>query len=463
MRQKIFQSFPPVSKQDWVDQAKKDLKGGNFELQLVSVAPEGFPIHPYYAIEDTVETQWIKAFDHQINPSQQVPGLPPRHWVNVVEIAEADETAANQEIQLVLNSGADGLILTSSEAWDWSKALAGLVLPSVAIWIKPLGEDPLPVLESFSSWLDQQDLSTSDLWGGILWDGLHVAFDRPLQIETSINQLYTVHRLFQSHTNFKSVCLNSTIYGNAGGTAVQELGYGLAALVELWDGLTEKGLEPKALFSDLFVLTAVGTDYFMEIAKLKAFRIALYQLAKQYQIEFPAEDILLFAMTSRWSQSANEPYNNLLRHTTEAMSAIIGGCNAIFVAPHDHSSSFTKRMARNIPILLREEGYFDKTLDPAAGSYYIENLIRQLFEEGWELLAKTEQEGGWWKLYLKHKIQLEVKASRGLKFQHLMEGAIERLGTPKAVDHPISVKPLPEEEDYQLKPCSHFLPYESSL
>ena len=453
MKRKIFQNFHPASKQDWIDQTMKDLKGADFEQQLVSTAMEGFQISPYYAVEDTADTKWIKAFDNQINPSQETPGLPPRHWINAVEIEETNETAANQEIHSVLNQGADGLILPLSKSWDWDKALAGVVLPSVAIWIQPIGEDPLPVLEAFSSWLEPQALTTSDLRGGILWDGLHAGFDRPIHLEKQIQRVNTVHRLFLSHPHFKSICLDSGVYANAGGTAVQELGYGLAALVELWDGLTEEGIGPEALFSDLVVLTAVGSDYFMEIAKLKTFRIALHQLAKQYGVRLPPEEIALFATTSRWSKSVHEPYNNLLRNTTEAMSAIIGGCNAIFVGAHDHSSSFTKRMARNISSLLKEEAYFDKTVDPAAGSYYVENLIHLLFEESWGLLARTESQGGWWKLYLDHLIQQEVKATRSLKLQQLIQGTIEKVGTPEPLNPSSSVKQLPEEEDYQLKRC----------
>ena len=459
MKQKIFQNFPPANKQAWVNQAKKDLKGGDFEKQLVSVTSEGFPLSPYYAAEDTADTQWVKAFDNQINPPQETEGLPARYWVNAVEITGTNEAAVNSEIKYVLDNGADGLILPLSQDLDWDRILAEVALPSVAIWIKPLGNDPLPSLEAFSSWLEQRSLEPSALRGGILWDGLSLGFGQPIQIEKQTAQVASIHRLFQSYPHFKSICLDTSVYANTGSTAVQELGYGLSALVELWDGLTEIGIEAEALFSDLFVLTAVGSDYFMEIAKLKTFRIALHHLAKQYQVVLAAADIQLFGMTSRWSKSSKDPYNNLLRNTTEAMSAVIGGCNTVFVIPHDHSSSFTKRMARNISTILREEGYFDKTLDPAAGSYYIENLTRTLFEESWGLLTKTESQGGWWKLYLTHHIQQEIKATRTLKFQQLIQGNTEKVGIAESIA-PISLAEEFPEEDYQLKPCSHFFPFE---
>src|SRR5690606_40325557 len=125
-----------------------------------------------------------------------------------------------------------------------------------------------------------------------------------------------------------SLCLDGTVYHNAGATAVQEIGYGLAALVELWDGLTERGIDAQSLFSDLHILTAVGSDYFMEIAKLKTLRIAVQQLAALYQADILPEDLPLLAMTSSRSKSEQEPHNTLLRNTTEAMTANIGGCPA---------------------------------------------------------------------------------------------------------------------------------------
>lgn len=464
MKSKIFQNFSSTGKQTWVDQAKKDLKGGDFEKQLVSLAIEGFPIYPYYAEEDTVDTQWIKAYDNKVNRIQDIPGEPARHWVNAVEVAGADEGTINSEIKLALENGADGLILSPSRAMDLDKVFDGVLLSYISIWIKPSGET-IPVLEAFASWIGRQDLEVSHLKGGILWDGLRAGFEQAIQIENQIDHITLIHRLFTQYPHFKSICLDSSVYPNAGGTAVQELGYGLAALVELWDGLTERGIQPEALFSDLFVLTGVGSDYFMEIAKLKTFRIALHQLASLYQVELSVEDINLFATTSRWSKSLDDPYNNLLRNTTEAMSAIIGGCNVLFVTPHDRNPNapevFSKRMARNISTILKEESYFDKATDPAAGSYYIENLVQSLYERSLRLLEEVESEGGWAKLYANHQIQGEVKAMRSLKFLQLIQGEIEKIGTAQqAADF---VFPHLSEEDYQLKSCSHFLPYEQTV
>ena len=462
MKDKKFRGFSPVDKQAWMDQVKKDLKGCDFE-QLVSMAVEGFPIYPYYAAEDTVDTQWIKAYDNKINPISKIPGASPRYWVNAVEVGGTDESAINKEIKTMLENGADGLILPLSHGLDFDNVFKDILLPYISLWLKPSGEAGTG-FKAFSEWVSRQGLDSSGLCGGVLWDGLRTGFDQPIKIEEQIEEVELIHQLFKPFPRFKSICLDTSVYPHAGGTAVQELGYGFAALVELWDGLTEKGAKAEDLFSDLFIYTAVGSDYFMEIAKLKTFRIALHQLAELYQVNLQAEELQLFAVTSRWSKSVSEPHNNLLRNTTEAMSAVIGGCNTLFVAPHDQYSEkdevFSKRMARNVSNILKEESYFDKAIDPAAGSYYIENLIHSLYEQALELLETVETEGGWWKLYINHQIQMEVKAVRNKKFNQLIQGEIKKVGLPERD----SGNTFPEnpEEDYQLKSYSLLkIPYET--
>ncbi len=465
MKDRKFREFAPVDKQAWMDQAKKDLKGRDFEQRLVSMSVEGFPIYPYYAAEDTADTRWTKAYDNKLNPSTGLPGSSPRYWVNAVEVGGADEPAINTEMKFVLESGADGLILTLSQGMDFDKVFKDIRLPYISIWLK-CSQEVTQGLKAFSDWFGKQGLDYSGLRGGILWDGLRVGFDQPIHIEEQIGEVDLIHHLFKPFPYFKSICLDTSVYSNAGGTAVQEIGYGSAALVELLDGLTEKGNTPAELFRDLFIYTAVGSDYFMEIAKLKTLRIAIHQMAELYQVNLPAEEVELFAATSRWSKSAGEPYNNLLRNTTEAMSAVLGGCNTLLVLPHDRFSGtsdvFSKRMARNISNILKEESYFDKVMDPAAGSYYIENLIHALYDQGVQLLKTVETEGGWRELYLSRQIQKEVKAKRKKKFDQLLRGEVQKVGIMER-DPGNTFTRNPAEEDYQLHPYSCFSPYEDVL
>src|SRR5690554_3952707 len=137
MKEKKFQDFASVDKQAWMDQAKKDLKGGDFEQQLVSMTMEGFPIHPYYAAEDTVDTQWIKAYDNRLSTTPALPDIPARYWVNAVEVGGTDESVINKAIKAVLENGADGLILPLTQGLDLDKIFKDILLPYISLWVKP--------------------------------------------------------------------------------------------------------------------------------------------------------------------------------------------------------------------------------------------------------------------------------------------------------------------------------------
>src|SRR5680860_1705361 len=109
MKDKIFQDFSSVNKQNWENRAIRDLKGEGFE-RLITKPMEGFPIFPFYTAEDAESTKWVKNYENQVNPPSRIPGNPPRIWINAVEIEGENEAASNEEIKLVLENGADGLI-----------------------------------------------------------------------------------------------------------------------------------------------------------------------------------------------------------------------------------------------------------------------------------------------------------------------------------------------------------------
>jgi methylmalonyl-CoA mutase len=460
--------FPPVSKQQWINQAIKDLNGEDFDRTLITRTLEGFPIFPFYTEED-IEAIGVKNYENQFHPPSEIPGISPRIWTNAVEVGGADESAFNKEIKLVLSNGADGLILELSGKEDLDQLFEDVVPQYIQIWVRPQGE-PRAVLQTFFDWVDRNSIHHFHINGGFLWDGLVRGFDRPVDLANQIEDIFFLHKISKSYPNFKSICLDTSIYHDAGATAVQELGYGMAALIELLDGLTERGADAVAIFKDLFIKSAVGSNYFMEIAKLKTFRTAMHQIAGLYKVDLQYSNVHLFAISSQWSQSVMGSYNNILRNTTEAMSAILGGCNTLFIRPHNSFSqnpdAFSKRMARNISSILKEECYFDKVIDPAAASYYVESLMASLYEHAIQLLKKTEDEGGWYQLYLQHNIQEDIKKVRKEKFDRLIRKETVMVGVNQYVD-PMSHESRQmadiQEEAYQLKPFCQSYPIEKQL
>jgi methylmalonyl-CoA mutase len=155
---------------------------------------------------------------------------------------------------------------------------------------------------------------------------------------------------------------------------------------------------------------AVGSNYFMEIAKLRAARMLWAKIVDAYK---PKDKnyckTFIHVVTSTWNKTLYDPYVNMLRSTTEAMSAALGGADSITVNPFDSvykdSDEFSERIARNIQIILKEEAHFDKVSDPAGGSYYIENLTNSIAEKAWELFINIQEKGGFLEAFKEGYIQ----------------------------------------------------------
>lgn len=181
--------------------------------------------------------------------------------------------------------------------------------------------------------------------------------------------------------------LNAARFHENGATSVQELAFALAEGVDRLAAAEDPAAEAAAL---TFVF-AVGSNYFFEIAKLRAARMLWAQAASAFGIEAPeALRMRIHARTALANKSIYDPYTNLLRSTTEALSAVIGGCDALTVMP----ARYPERLARNVQLVLKEESHLDGVADPAGGSYYVEALTDALAREAWKLFQQIEQQGG---------------------------------------------------------------------
>jgi len=460
MTENLFNEFPHASKQEWIELATKDLKGQDFEQKLITKSIEGFPILPFYTDEDSATFSWLQSYNNLTSAPSDVPGMSPRIWHNAVSISTDDIKAAAEEIKFVLDNGADALVLEVEGKIDYHNLLKDVLPQYIQIWLKPTNFK-IADLEDFFEWFSHKGLRNADLSGGLIWDSFSQAFLSKIDKEVILNEAHQIHKITQSYPNFKGICLDAAVYHNAGGHAVHEIGYNLALAIDVLDSFTEAGLSANGFFSNFFVKTAMGSNYFMELAKVKTFRIAFHQLSALYDLNINPVEISVFAETSKWTKSALDPYNNIIRNTSEAMAAIIGGCNTLQVHPHDSGyhqpDTFSKRMARNISSILSEESYFDKVLDPSAGSYYVESLINNLYQDSLSLLKEIESLGGWWAAYQKHILQESIRQVRKAKHSQLSSRKAVQVGVNSYVNasDTSEVKfTAVQEEEYQLKPNS---------
>ncbi|MCK5207219.1 MAG: methylmalonyl-CoA mutase, partial [Cyclobacteriaceae bacterium] len=179
----------------------------------------------------------------------------------------------------------------------------------------------------------------------------------------------------------------------------------------------ELGISAEMVIRNMEFCLPVGTDYFLEIAKLRTLRILFYKIAESYGLsEYDPGSLNIHSVSSSWTKTVYDPYVNMLRNTTEAMSAVIGGCNALTISPYNENfeqpTELSKRISRNVSNILKEESYFDKIVDPSAGSYYIENITDELVQKAWQLFTEVEKEGGFINSFTSGKIQSRVKKTR---------------------------------------------------
>jgi len=193
----------------------------------------------------------------------------------------------------------------------------------------------------------------------------------------------------------QKVLIDLSVYNDCGASAVEELGLLATSLVYMIENLKTK-LSNDEILSLLSFKCAVGTNLFMEIAKLRAARYVYAKVLEAYGMtEHPMH---IHAVTSSYTKTFYDPWVNILRTTTEAFAAIAGGCDSLSITPYDCIATppdeFASRLARNQQLILREEAHMEHVIDPAGGSYYIESLTEELAQAGWKFFLEIEEQGG---------------------------------------------------------------------
>ena len=235
--------------------------------------------------------------------------------------------------------------------------------------------------------------------------------------ESTLDALAKSAEIFSGYPNLKTLVVSGREYLDSGANQVQEIAFTLNSVVHVVEEMKKRGLDQTLIYQNLFVILGIGSEYFVEIAKFRAFHSLMHLVAEKYGVENPGYSLL--ARSSVWTKSVMDAHTNMLRATTETMSALLGNSQAIEIDPFDSemgaSKDFSRRIAGNIATILREESYFGKVRNPVDGSYYIEKLTEQLAENGLLLFKEVEKKGGFFKgietRFIQNKIAL-VRTTR---------------------------------------------------
>jgi len=417
---KLFESFPPITTEAWEEKIKIDLKGADYNRTLIWKTNENIDVKPYYRAE---HIENIEFTDAQVGVFPFVRGnkTNDNSWLIRQNIATQNIDKANKTALDVLCKGVNSLGFVFDrtqkiEQADFDALLKGIYLDAIELnfvacrkslflfpFFKQLVEKNGLKPESIRASFDIDPIGKLTLTGGFYKASQEDAFHE-------VKELLLAAKEFP---NVKTIGVRAWIYKEAGASIVQELAFALAAGNEYLAKLTELGLPIGAITERMKFNFSTGTNYFMEIAKIRAARLLWANIVKQYN---PCCDgktkMHIHAETSLFTDTVYDPYVNMLRATTESMSAILGNVESLAVNPFDASYSegsvFSERIARNVQILLKEESYLDKVIDPAAGSYYIENLTNSIVDEAWKLFLEIEEKGGYIEAFKQGFIQTQI-------------------------------------------------------
>ncbi len=416
---KLFSEFPPVSTEKWEEVINKDLKGADYEKKLVWKTLEGFKVKPYYRAEDLDNLEYLESNPGQapFTRGKQTNGnlWDIRQDIKADSIEEANALAVEAAAR---GANSLGFCACKADTVERMEALLkGIDLEKCKVNFT-CGKDMLKTLRLFAEVVKARGCDPAKVAGSCNFDpcGHALLFG---EFQGGEENAYAcakelVEFAKDNLPGFRVLTVNGCHIHNAGSNIVQELGFTLASANDLMARLTDLGLSAADVAKSLVFNFATGSNYFMEIAKIRAARLLWSKIVEQYN---PGCDccakVFINASSSVWNKSIFDPYVNMLRTTTETMSAAIAGADSICTNPFDiafkEGDSFGYRIGRNQQLLLKEESYMDKIVDPAAGSYYIENLTDSIAQYAWQLFLAVEEKGGFAKAVREGFVQAEVE------------------------------------------------------
>lgn len=427
----LFDEFPSVSAAEWNDLIQEDLGGRDPASVLRWDSPDGVSLPAIQRREDLADLPHVSS-DAPASPlaSTESNG---NLWRIRQNLRHPDPETANEHARTAIENGCTDLGLVPSAVDDH----AGLSLDATDALDTILRDLPLHDLTlhfergpaALALYSALQDKTDGDASMATAYDPVAALATGTLaNASTAFDG--TASLLSQSAPPLtRPVTVDLRPYHDAGASAVQELAFGLGALSETLHQLTERDSPLPSIVPRLQFYIATGTSYFVEIAKLRALRLLAAQVLDAYAAETDAsvntapDDLFVQAETAHRTQTLYAPYVNMLRGTTAAMAAVLGGCDVLSVRSydtrHDAPNRFGTRIARNVQLILREEAHFDLVDDPAAGAYYLETATDRLAEQAWDRFQRLEANGGILDALRTERLQSDIAERRTQRCQEV--------------------------------------------
>lgn len=441
----LFEEFPEIKTQEWEALIRRDLKGADYDKRLNWKTNEGFVVKPYYRSEDLNDISWIKSLPGNF-PFVRGNKAAGNSWLVRQDIRVDDINLANEKALEILMKGVDSIGFVLDNNTEYGQDEIENLLKSIRADIAELNflgsSRPKSIVDILMALVNKHNRSYEKITGSVDYDPLTQYLKEGIWNDSLDEDMELAVSLIKSSSklpNFKVIGVNGSIFTNAAATIVQEIAFTLSMGAEYLTQLTSKGLFADDIAPKMKFNLAVGSNYFMEIAKIRVYRLLWAQIVNVYGIDDVDHCKMdIHATNTTWNLTLYDPYVNLLRTTTGSMSAILGGVDSLTILPFnaafESATEFSERVARNQQLVIMEESYFDKISDPAAGSYYIENLTKSLIEESWRVFLDIQEEGGFIASLKKGSIQKAIRKSAESREADIVNRREVLLGTNQYPD-----------------------------
>lgn len=424
----LFEEFEPVTAKSWKQKIQVDLKGADYNETLLWDSAEGIHVKPFYNAED-------------IQASDSGPGVAPGTFRIGEHITVESSGQAIENSENALSHGVQSLILkVNSTDISLTELISGIPPHTAELFLDMEALSPDQLMQMLA------DVSMKDADMYILHDIIGQLCGSGNWFENREKDFAGLDQLLQLSDEISPISVDVSRYQNAGANRVQQLAYAMAHAAEYAD-LLRKHEVPYITFK-----LSVDANYFFEIAKLRALRRLWARFASEAGINTRCKILAFPTLRNKTLYDYNV---NMLRTTTESMSAILGGADTVYNIPYDHiyhhENEFARRIARNQLLILKNESYFDKVQNPAAGSYYIENLTHELVEQSQLLLEQITSGGGFLTQLKQHKIQKKIRESAQKQQQAFESGHEVLLGTNKYPNEKDRMKDQLEKDPFMKK------------
>jgi methylmalonyl-CoA mutase len=438
----LIKDFPVLSFDDWKKQVEKDLKGESFDKKLITKTYEEINLQPIYTsndIKDLPQINNFPGFDNYLRGGN-VSGYTSGSWEIAQEynqsLPEDLNEALRSDLKRGLNSiniGLDNPTMIGIDA-DQSKvgevgkdglSISGVrkmqvLFKDIDLTNQPInisgGFSSLPITLLFTAYANETRTSLMNIKGSISSDPYEYLLTKG-DLPISLNQVFDEMKLstelmIKSNSAIKTIGVSGLAFNDSGASAVQELAFTLATAVEYLNEMVSRGLKVDDVARRIKFTFGIGSFYFMEVAKLRAARMLWSKILEAYHVKEENRKIFIHAKTSQFNQTFFDPFANSLRTTTEAFSAIVGGVDSLQTNTHDESfntpDDFSRRLARNTQIILKEESHLEQVIDPAGGSFFVEKLTDDVANASWKLFQTIEEKGGMLKAIQSGFVQNEI-------------------------------------------------------